>query len=110
MAFTSVVGIAFQTATGSVTPGVFGHWLAAAPIVALGAPLGVFAVGLLGREVTLVVVSVLCLGQFAWTCQNEWERLGWSGFALSCGAVLLAVAALQALYTFGRRWGHPVVK
>ncbi len=102
MAFTSLVGIGFRTATGSILPGVFENWLAAAPIVALGAPLGVFVVNLIGRYPTLLFVSVLCLGQFVWTCQSEWGKLGIGGFAVA----LIAVAILVAVFFGAYRWGQ----
>ncbi len=102
MAVTSVAGIGFKMATGTVNPGVFENWLAAAPIVALGAPLGVFVVSLIGREITLYAVSVLCLGQFFWTCQNEWQSLGWSGFTWAVCAVVVFAGVLYGLYLWGR--------
>jgi len=103
MAFTSLVGIGFQSALGRVTPGVFEHWLAAAPIVILGAPLGVFVVNKIGREITLFMVSLLCLFQFAWTCQHEWAHLGWSGLAIACTAVGLFLLVLWGLYKLGAK-------
>jgi uncharacterized membrane protein YfcA len=103
MAFTSLVGIGFKAMTGDVQPGVFGNWLAAAPIVALGAPLGVFVVSKIGRKPTLLVVSLLCVGQFVWTLIHERPHLSlWS-----LGAALLGVAvfllAFQELYQKGVR-------
>jgi uncharacterized membrane protein YfcA len=38
MAFTSLVGISFKLLFGTVQPGTFENWLAAAPVVAIGAP------------------------------------------------------------------------
>jgi uncharacterized membrane protein YfcA len=106
MAFTSLVGIGFRAATGSVLPGVYENWLAAAPIVALGAPLGVFVVNVIGRYPTLLFVSVLCLGQFAWTCRSEWENLGFGGFALACIAVGAMVAGFFGVYHWGKARGR----
>jgi uncharacterized membrane protein YfcA len=63
MAFTSVVGMAVNFFFTGVQPGVFGNWLAAAPIVAIGAPFGAFIVSYIGRRSTLVVVAVLCVFQ-----------------------------------------------
>jgi uncharacterized membrane protein YfcA len=71
MACTSVVGLVSHAALGQVNPGVFGHWLAAAPVVALGAPLGALAVSHLPRMPTLLFVSALCVGQFVWTVVQE---------------------------------------
>ncbi|HSP42699.1 MAG TPA: sulfite exporter TauE/SafE family protein [Luteolibacter sp.] len=89
MAFCSVLGILIKLAFTGVQPGVFGNWLAAAPIVALGAPLGVFVVQYIGRKPTLLVVAALCVGQFVWTITRESAALGITGIVLS----LLAVGA-----------------
>jgi len=53
MAFTSVIGMVTKWLFAEVQPGVFENWLAAAPIVALGAPLGAFIVTRIGRKPTL---------------------------------------------------------
>jgi uncharacterized membrane protein YfcA len=71
MAFTSLVGIVVKNLGVGLLPGVFENWLAAAPVVAVGAPLGVFVVERIGRKPTLLIVAVLCVGQFVWTCWAE---------------------------------------
>jgi len=101
MAFTSLVGIAVKSLFGDVQPGVFEHWLAAAPVVALGAPLGVFMVALLGRKPTLLVVAVLCVGQFIWTCYAEWPALGTGGVAIAIAAVALCLLFFERLRVLG---------
>ena len=106
MAFTSLVGIAFKAAVTGVEPGVYENWLAAAPVVALGAPLGVFIVNRIGRKPTLYVVAVLCIAQFAWTVQNEWAALGFGGFALALFGVLLFNLAFEGLHRWGDRPGE----
>jgi uncharacterized membrane protein YfcA len=98
MAWTSLIGIAVKTVTHTVQPGVFESWLAAAPIVALGAPLGAFVVEKVGRTPTLLVVSILCIGQFVWTVSDEWTRLGLGGLAVAMGGVLL--------FNIGFEWLH----
>ena len=40
------------------------------------APLGALAVRRIGRRPTLLVVSVLCVGQFLWTLYHERDVLG----------------------------------
>ena len=107
MAFTSVVGIAANVLLQELFPGryvvdpeVFGNWLAAAPIVALGAPLGVFIVNLISRAPTLVFVSILCIVQFVWTLVHE--RLG--GFALV--AALLGLLVMNAIFHVLYSWGR----
>jgi uncharacterized membrane protein YfcA len=105
MAFSSVVGILTKAAFTGVQPGVFENWLAAAPVVALGAPLGVFVVDLIGRRPTLLVVAVLCVGQLAWTLHEERENLGPAGAATALGAVALCLLGLERL----RAWGCVLV-
>lgn len=106
MAFTSLTGIATKTLTGTVQPGVFENWLAAAPIVALGAPLGAFIVAKIGRAPTLILVSLLCIGQFAWTMTDEWPRLGLLGLTASLTGVLLFNLAFEWLHRKGNLLGR----
>ena len=97
MAFASVYGVILKTFTTGLQPGVFENWLAAAPVVALGAPLGVFVVGLIGRKPTLLFVAVLCVGQFAWTCVKEFDVLGISGVVIALVAVVALLFAFERL-------------
>jgi uncharacterized membrane protein YfcA len=101
MAIASVYGMLIKGLSGSVAPGVFENWLAAAPVVALGAPLGVFIVSLIGRKPTLLFVAVLCVGQFIWTCSNQFDALGISGLILS----ILAVGIMLLMFEKLRAWG-----
>ncbi len=102
MGFTSLIGIAFKSAFTGVQPGVFENWLAAAPVVALGAPLGVFIVAKIGRVLTLYFVAVLCVGQFIWTVHNEWASLGILGLSLALAGVVAFNIVFELLY----RWGY----
>ncbi|QDU87061.1 Sulfite exporter TauE/SafE [Pirellulimonas nuda] len=106
MAFVSVLGITIKAATGTVTPGVYENWLAAAPVVALGAPLGALVVDLIGRKPTLLFVSVLCVGQFVWTCFHERATLGVTGVAASMAGVVVCLLGFEAL----RAWGNRLVE
>lgn len=103
MAFTSVIGIATQVSLGRADPAVFGHWIAAAPIVAVGAPFGALVVQYIPRAPTLFIVSSLCIGQFVWTMIQE----GLSGVALAAaiGGVLLCNAFFHVLYRQGGKLG-----
>lgn len=103
MAFTSLVGIATKNLFTGVLPGVYENWLAAAPIVALGAPLGVFIVTKIGRKPTLYVVAVLCVIQFVWTMREEMARLGWLGLGASVLAVVLLNVFFEWLWRIGDR-------
>jgi uncharacterized membrane protein YfcA len=103
MAFTSVVGVAAKLLLGDFQPGVYDNWLVAAPIVALGAPLGAFIVHRIGRESTLVVVSVLCVAQFIWTMYNEWAQLQLWGLLIALAGVGLFNLLFQKLHQLGDR-------
>ncbi|MCP5516288.1 MAG: sulfite exporter TauE/SafE family protein [Verrucomicrobiales bacterium] len=111
MAFTSLVGIVTKLLVTGVQPEVFGNWLAAAPVVALGAPLGAWVVTRVGRTPTLILVSLLCLGQFAWTVQQEWGALGWTGLIGALAVVGGLNLGFRQLYVIGlrlaRRGGTP---
>ncbi len=110
MAYTSVIGIVTQYVLARTMPGSYGlstgllaNWLVAAPVVALGAPFGVIAVRLIPRKITLLVVSGLCMIQFAWTLFHEWAHLN----AVTLGGVVVALLALNLIfmlmYDAGRR-------
>jgi uncharacterized protein len=105
MAYSSVIGISTKMLFTGVEDGVYGNWLAAAPVVALGAPLGVFVVEKIGRKPTLLVVAFLCVGQLVWTLFQEKSSLGISGIAISLLAVAFCLAGFEAL----RRWGAILV-
>ncbi|MBC3764650.1 sulfite exporter TauE/SafE family protein [Neptunicella marina] len=103
MAFTSVVGVMVKTISGSWQDGVFENWLAAAPVVALGAPLGVFVVARIGRKPTLLVVATLCVGQFVWTLHSEQKILGLWGMLLAVLAVLISLLGFEKLRQLGAK-------
>ncbi len=88
MAFTSLVGITTRVLTGQMPPGVFPHWLAAAPIVALGAPFGAWVAARLDRRRLLFWVAALCLFQFVFTYWYHWEKLGRVGLLLGVTGLL----------------------
>jgi uncharacterized membrane protein YfcA len=97
MAFASLYGTLIKTTTVGLQPGVFANWLAAAPIVALGAPLGVFIVGLIDRKPTLLFVALLCVGQFIWTCVEEFEALQTMGTITALVAVGVCLFFFEGL-------------
>ncbi len=103
MAFTSLVGIATRNLQGTLNPETFGNWIAAAPVVALGAPFGAFVVDKIGRTPTLIVVAILCIGQFIWTVVEEWARLGLIGLAIAVSGVLLINLGFHFLHEAGLR-------
>ena len=103
MAWTSLVGVGAGQLLCALDPlrypidrEVFGNWLAAAPIVALGAPLGAFVVERVGRVPTLLFVAVLCLLQLPWTA---WDAgLSPAQLAWAAGGVLAANAGFHLVY------------
>ncbi len=108
MAWTSLVGLASMVLFGDVQQEVWLNWLAAAPIVALGAPLGVMVVNRIGRTPTLIFVSFLCLGQFVWTLIDA--SVGVYVAALSVAGVLAANFAFHMLYIAGGHLAHKRVE
>ena len=103
MAFNSLVGVVIKSATHTWQPGVYENWLAAAPVVALGAPLGVFIVEFIGRKSTLLVVGGLCIAQLVWTCYRESAYLGPVGLWITAVAVLACLMVLEWLRFLGMR-------
>ena len=103
MAYASVVGVITKWASVGMEPGVMKNWLAAAPVVAMGAPLGAVAVGYLGRKPTLLIVAFLCVVQLLWTLIREWESLGWVGLIAALGALLVCLGGFEWLRAWGRR-------
>jgi uncharacterized protein len=106
MAFTSLLGISCNVmlsqlwpGTYQVAPEVFNNWLAAAPVVALGAPIGAIIVNLISRTPTLVLVSLLCIGQFVWTLVQE-RTSGWT-----LAAAIIGVLGMNAIFHVLYQWG-----
>jgi uncharacterized membrane protein YfcA len=103
MAFTSLVGIVSKLLFGGLQPGTFENWLAAAPVVALGAPFGALVVSKVGRRPTLIVVSILCVLQFIWMLVHERSELSvWSISAALLGVVVFLLL-FQDMYRHGYR-------
>jgi len=102
MAFTSLVGVAVKSMSTGLVDGVEVRWLAAAPVVCLGAPLGAFVVDVIGRRPTLLLVAALCIGQFVWVCHEERDVLGPVGVLLAICGVAVAVGCFEALRSLGR--------
>ncbi len=101
MASLSLVGVATRGVLGGVPPEVYPNWLAAAPVVVLGAPLGAWMVQRLPRAPTVWIVSMLCVGQFVWTCVQGRVTGVWLAVALA--GVGACVLAFEWLYCRGSR-------
>jgi hypothetical protein len=107
MAFTSIVGVATSACVSLLDPsvpllhpGVGAHWLAAAPIVVLGAPFGALAVSVIPRTATLALVAVLCVAQLVWTCAQA--QLAPVAVALVVAATLGLGVLLETLHARAR--------
>ncbi len=101
MASLSLVGVATHAVLDGMHPEVYPNWLAAAPVVVLGAPLGAWVVQRLPRAPTLWLVSALCVSQFVWTCVQE--RVSATTLAVAVASVGAVVLIFQGLYRRGRR-------
>lgn len=101
MAFSSVLGVAVKLLTTGLEPAVYGYWLAAAPVVAIGAPLGALVVDLIGRKPTLLFVAVLCIWQFVWMCIKEHALLGSTGVFVSVIGVGVFLVGFEILRSLG---------
>lgn len=108
MAFTSVVGITTNVVLAkafpgayAVVPAVFYNWLAAAPVVAVGAPFGAWVISRLPRKPTLLIVSVLCIVQFVWTVVEE-QVFGWR-LLLAIGCVLVINLMFELMFEVGEK-------
>jgi len=85
---------------------VYANWLAAAPVVALGAPFGSFIVNRTGRKPTLYIVAFLCIAQFVWTLHQSLPVLGSLGVVGALLAVALFNVAFEFLWRIGDRLGR----
>jgi uncharacterized membrane protein YfcA len=99
-AIASLMGIGLHAIIGDIGAEVFYNWLAAAPIVVLGAPFGALMVSVLPRVRTLYFVSVLCVLQFGWTL-NQVSPAGDEWFFVG-SSLLAANVAFYLLYRAGR--------
>jgi uncharacterized membrane protein YfcA len=104
MAMTSVIGLATQWLMGELDHAIWPHWSAAAPVVAIGAPLGAWSVSKIKRSSAIGIVSMLCVLQFAWLLFSQAGQLGRWGLLI----VLLSLVALVWCYLmlYGR-WQPP---
>jgi uncharacterized protein len=99
-ALTSLLAIAVHALMGDIGTEVFYNWLAAAPIVVLGAPLGTYLVSIIPRIRTLYFVSLLCVFQFIWTVSQVMPGIGeWIFVAAS---ILVANLIFHLLYRLGK--------
>ena len=100
MALTSVIGTGAHLALGDIPRDITMKFLAAAPIVIFGAPIGSFIMTLVPRFHVLYFISILCTVQFLFTLgslegrPSEWLFVG--------TALALASALFYWMYRRGR--------
>lgn len=111
MAATSVIGILSNVILSRINPDLYylsravaWNFLAAAPVVALGAPLGAIVVNRLPRAPTLLIVCTLCIVQYVWTVLKEQVSLPVLAASLA-GIVLMNVIFLW-LFRMGEKNTH----
>lgn len=95
MAVTSIIALITTLATTGLPPGVWENWLAAAPIVVIGAPIGALMVGFIPRHITMFIVAALCLGQFLWT---HWNIRTSDGAQADAWPIIASIAAVCFLF------------
>lgn len=95
MAATSLIGLVTMLGAGAMPESVLANWLAASPIVVIGAPLGALMVMLVPRRVTMGIVAVLCVGQFVWTCFHQ--SLSGAEVTAALAGILVVAVLLLAL-------------
>lgn len=100
MAIASLMGTGLYAVIGDIQREVFFNWLAAAPVVIFGAPVGAYLVTVISRIKILYFVSALCVIQFAWTLR----QISPSGtqWLFVAAAMLAARAILHLLYRRGK--------
>ena len=100
MAVTSVIGLGVHLWVVDISRDVATKFLAAAPLVIFGAPIGTYIVSVVPRIQTLYVVSVLCVIQFVWTLYRLHRTLTeWTFVALT---LTLASMAFYLMYRRGK--------
>ncbi len=99
MTVTSIVGLSTNALAFGIPAEVWLNWYAAAPVVAIGAPLGALAASLIPRGITLGIVSTLCVVQFIAFCAAE--RI--SGWPLAISLIALAMTTMA--FSFIGHWG-----
>lgn len=107
MAWNSLLGTLTSAFLGTLHAPEFHYWLAAAPIVVLGAPFGAFCVHFVPRKVNLLLISIICIIQLIYilyrVAASSPSGLDWKVIALVAGALLAMNILFQVLYTLGRR-------
>ena len=101
MAITAMAGVAARLAQGGISHDLILKFLATGPIVVFGAPIGTYIVSKIPRQSTLYFISVLSIGQFAWTVTHMQGTSGeWLFVMVALGS---ATALFYWMYRQGKR-------
>jgi len=107
-AVTSVIGILLHAGMGDIPQPVVGEWIAAAPIVVFGAPIGAYLSNRVSRTKLLYCISALCVFQFLWALKAV--PLGPAEMVFVVVALTAAGGGFTFLYQVGKgRIGQPGV-
>ncbi|MEZ6095806.1 MAG: sulfite exporter TauE/SafE family protein [Pirellulaceae bacterium] len=101
MATSSLIAVVSLAVERHDFSSVFPFWIVAAPVVAVGAPLGALVVQLVGRTPTLILVSFLCIGQLLWSCYEDRNLYTATHWAVVMGGVLVGVTSCIYLLKLG---------
>lgn len=108
MAGTSLLGLGtrvilstLSAPTGSQLSEMFPYWLTAAPVVVVGGPIGTIVSRHISRQVLLTLVSLVCVGQYCWTCSQQQFTV--SQIVWATVAVFAVSIALQLIFLRGQR-------
>lgn len=95
MAANSIIALTTALASRGIDPGVWPLWLAAAPIVVIGAPVGAWIVTRVPRSWILCVVALLCIAQFLGNCRDQ--SLPPHAALMACAGVAVVVILLTLI-------------
>jgi hypothetical protein len=79
---------------------VVGQWVAAAPVVVFGAPIGAYLSSRASRTKLLYCISALCVFQFLWALKAI--PLGLAEVVFVAGALTAAVGGFALMYQAGK--------
>ena len=113
MACTSLLGLGTRLILGltssqevSLLAEVLPYWLAAAPVVVLGGPVGTIVSRHIPRVVLLTFVSILCVAQYAWTCLQQnfnATQMFWATVSVGVLSLLLHFMFLHGQRALGQQ-------
>ena len=93
MGFNAFLSLAFLSVVGGLEPAALGRWLATAPVVCVGVPLGFLVLQRCPPRFLLLLAAVSCLAAAAWMLVRFQSDLGGGGLlAVGLGVLYLTKA------------------